>query len=167
MGPRKGIPYQWDVVTTFKDDWHFYPNNITTTLWEAARGYFWGNLLAILTALANDIGTDALFQRQVIANGCEGDTVLAISTSGTSANVIAALAHARGRGMKTVALVGGLGALAERFLASAYADGHDRFHNVAFVIVDRAEPGDPAVATCHWNDAHWRRSCFGSFGSQE
>ena len=47
---------------------------------------------AILTAIANDIGTEAVFSRQVIAHGRPGDTVLAISTSGNSANVIAALA---------------------------------------------------------------------------
>ena len=44
---------------------------------------------AILTAIANDIGTEAIFSRQVIAHGRAGDTLLAISTSGNSANVIA------------------------------------------------------------------------------
>jgi D-sedoheptulose 7-phosphate isomerase len=61
---------------------------------------------AILTALANDIGTEALFARQVIAHGRAEDVVLAISTSGGSANVVAALAEARRRGLGTVALVG-------------------------------------------------------------
>lgn len=61
---------------------------------------------AILTAIANDIGTDALFSRQIIAYGDEGDVVLALSTSGNSRNVIQALAEARGRGIHTVALVG-------------------------------------------------------------
>jgi D-sedoheptulose 7-phosphate isomerase len=61
---------------------------------------------AILTALANDIGVEAIFARQVIAHGREGDVVLAISTSGGSANVIAALEEARRRGLATVALVG-------------------------------------------------------------
>ena len=51
---------------------------------------------AILTAIANDIGTEAIFSRQVIAHGRPGDTLLAISTSGNSANVIAALEEARG-----------------------------------------------------------------------
>jgi D-sedoheptulose 7-phosphate isomerase len=61
---------------------------------------------AILTAIANDIGTEAIFARQVIAHGREGDALAAISTSGNSANVIAALAEARSRGLRTIALVG-------------------------------------------------------------
>jgi D-sedoheptulose 7-phosphate isomerase len=61
---------------------------------------------AILTAIANDIGTEAIFARQVIAYGREGDVLLALSTSGNSANVIAALAEARRRGLATIAMVG-------------------------------------------------------------
>jgi D-sedoheptulose 7-phosphate isomerase len=61
---------------------------------------------AILTAIANDVGTEAIFARQVIAHGREGDALLAISTSGNSANVIAALVEARQRGLHTIALVG-------------------------------------------------------------
>jgi D-sedoheptulose 7-phosphate isomerase len=61
---------------------------------------------AILTALANDIGTDALFARQIIAYGREGDAVVALSTSGNSANVIEALAEARRRDLLTIAFVG-------------------------------------------------------------
>ncbi|MDQ3857546.1 MAG: SIS domain-containing protein, partial [Actinomycetota bacterium] len=60
----------------------------------------------ILTALANDIGPDVLFARQIIAYGRGGDVALALSTSGNSANVIAALAESRRRGLTTVALVG-------------------------------------------------------------
>jgi D-sedoheptulose 7-phosphate isomerase len=61
---------------------------------------------AILTAIANDIGTEAIFSRQVIAYGAAGDALLALSTSGGSANVIAALAEARRRGLMTIAMVG-------------------------------------------------------------
>jgi D-sedoheptulose 7-phosphate isomerase len=61
---------------------------------------------AILTAIANDIGVEAIFSRQVIAYGREGDALVALSTSGGSANVIAALAEARRRGLATVAFVG-------------------------------------------------------------
>lgn len=77
---------------------------------------------AILTAIANDIGTDAIFSRQVIAHGRVGDALLTLSTSGNSANVIAALAEARRRGLLTIALVGydggriGLEGLAERII---------------------------------------------------
>jgi D-sedoheptulose 7-phosphate isomerase len=61
---------------------------------------------AILTAILNDIGVEAIFSRQVIAYGQRGDALLAISTSGNSGNVIHALGEARRRGMTTMALVG-------------------------------------------------------------
>ncbi|MEA2273673.1 MAG: D-sedoheptulose 7-phosphate isomerase [Solirubrobacteraceae bacterium] len=61
---------------------------------------------AIITAIANDIGPQAIFARQVIAHGREGDVLLALSTSGNSENVIEALAEARRRGLRTVAMVG-------------------------------------------------------------
>lgn len=61
---------------------------------------------ANVTAIANDIGADAIFLRQLIAHGRRGDVAVAISTSGGSANVIAALDEARKRGMLTLALLG-------------------------------------------------------------
>jgi D-sedoheptulose 7-phosphate isomerase len=61
---------------------------------------------AILTALANDIGPEVLFQRQIIAYGRPGDAVLSLSTSGGSGNVILALEEARRRGLVTIAFVG-------------------------------------------------------------
>lgn len=61
---------------------------------------------ATLTALANDIGRDAMFLRQLIAHGARGDVAIAISTSGGSSNLIAALEEARSRGILTVALLG-------------------------------------------------------------
>lgn len=61
---------------------------------------------AILTAIANDVGVEEIFQRQVIAYGRSGDILLALSTSGNSGNVIAALEEARKRGLETVAMVG-------------------------------------------------------------
>jgi D-sedoheptulose 7-phosphate isomerase len=61
---------------------------------------------AILTAIANDIGTEAIFARQVIAYGRRGDALLALSTSGNSLSMIDALAEARRRGLCTIALVG-------------------------------------------------------------
>ena len=60
----------------------------------------------ILTAIANDIGIDAIFSRQVIAYGQRGDALLALSTSGNSRNVIDALDQARSQGLLTIALVG-------------------------------------------------------------
>ncbi len=60
----------------------------------------------ILTAIANDIGVEAIFSRQVIAYGAPADTLLALSTSGNSGNVIHALTEARRRGLQTIAMVG-------------------------------------------------------------
>lgn len=61
---------------------------------------------ATLTAIGNDIGPDAVFTRQVIAHGRPQDVAFAISTSGGSANIIAALQEARARGLLTIALLG-------------------------------------------------------------
>jgi len=60
----------------------------------------------ILTAIANDVGTELIFSRQVIAYGRPGDALLALSTSGNSRNIIEALAEARRRGLLTIAMVG-------------------------------------------------------------
>ena len=61
---------------------------------------------ATVTAIANDVGTDVVFLRQLIAHAEPDDVAVAISTSGGSRNVIAALAEARKRGLLTVALLG-------------------------------------------------------------
>src|ERR1700692_1905659 len=62
-----------------------------------------------LTACGNDLGFDALFSRQVEALSRPGDVAIGISTSGNSPNVIAGLAEARRRGVRTVGLTGGDG----------------------------------------------------------
>jgi glycosyltransferase involved in cell wall biosynthesis/phosphoheptose isomerase len=59
-----------------------------------------------LTAIANDFGIEEAFARQVRAHGRPGDVLLALSTSGRSANVIAAVRAARDRGLETWALTG-------------------------------------------------------------
>jgi D-sedoheptulose 7-phosphate isomerase len=61
---------------------------------------------AILTAIANDVGPEELFSRQVIAYGRAGDVAIALSTSGSSPNIARALAEARARGIATIAFVG-------------------------------------------------------------
>jgi D-sedoheptulose 7-phosphate isomerase len=61
---------------------------------------------ANITAVANDIGTDAIFLRQLIAQARPEDIAIAISTSGGSRNIIMALEEARKRNMLTVALLG-------------------------------------------------------------
>ena len=62
-----------------------------------------------LTAIANDYGFNHIFSRQVRALGQPGDVLLAISTSGNSANVLAAIEAAHEREMVVVGLSGGVG----------------------------------------------------------
>ncbi len=62
-----------------------------------------------LTAVGNDFGFDHIFSRQVVALGSQGDILVAISTSGNSANVLAAVKAAAELGLKTLALTGGNG----------------------------------------------------------
>jgi D-sedoheptulose 7-phosphate isomerase len=61
---------------------------------------------ANITAVANDIGSDAIFLRQLIAQARPEDVAVAISTSGGSRNIIAAMEEARKRKLLTVALLG-------------------------------------------------------------
>jgi D-sedoheptulose 7-phosphate isomerase len=61
---------------------------------------------SILTAVANDYSYEQVFARQVEAHGRPGAVLLALSTSGNSRNVIAAVEAARARGMATIALTG-------------------------------------------------------------
>jgi D-sedoheptulose 7-phosphate isomerase len=59
-----------------------------------------------LTAIGNDYGIEHLFARQVCGHGRPGDVLVALSTSGTSPNVLAAVAAAEAAGMTTWALTG-------------------------------------------------------------
>lgn len=61
---------------------------------------------AVLTALANDLGFEHVYSRQLIAHGRAGDVAVGLSTSGQSANVLAAFEQAARRGMLTVGLAG-------------------------------------------------------------
>jgi D-sedoheptulose 7-phosphate isomerase len=61
---------------------------------------------ANITAIANDIGSEAIFARQLIAHARPEDVAVGISTSGGSANILAALAEARKRGLLTIGIVG-------------------------------------------------------------
>lgn len=61
---------------------------------------------ANITALANDVGTEVIFLRQLIAQARPEDVAIGISTSGGSRNIVMALEEARKRGLLTVALLG-------------------------------------------------------------
>jgi D-sedoheptulose 7-phosphate isomerase len=62
-----------------------------------------------LTACGNDMGFEALFERQIEALGRPGDVAIGISTSGKSPNVLRGLRQARKGGLKTIGLSGGNG----------------------------------------------------------
>jgi D-sedoheptulose 7-phosphate isomerase len=79
-----------------------------------------------LTAIANDYGFEQVFARQVEGLGRRGDVLLALSTSGRSPNILAALRTARERGLVTVGFTGSkgeaLGALCDHLLVSPSDD---------------------------------------------
>jgi D-sedoheptulose 7-phosphate isomerase len=68
---------------------------------------------SILTAIGNDYGFEKLFQRQLEANGREGDVFIGISTSGNSKNILNALRRAAELGINTIGLAGAGGAIGE------------------------------------------------------
>jgi len=83
---------------------------------------------AVITSIGNDYGYDQIFSKQLTALGREGDVVIAISTSGNSPNVLAALEVAKQRFMKIISLTGGTGGkLAER-------------SDIAFVVATKHTP---------------------------
>ena len=61
---------------------------------------------SLITAVANDYSFEQIYAKQVRALGAKGDVLLAISTSGNSGNVIAAIEAARTREMHVIALTG-------------------------------------------------------------
>jgi len=71
---------------------------------------------SILTSVGNDYSFDEIFSKQVKALGVEGDVLLAISTSGNSANVIEAVKSAKSLGIFTVGLTGGEGGQLKRLV---------------------------------------------------
>ncbi len=79
-----------------------------------------------LTAIANDYGFEQVFARQVEGLGARGDVLLALSTSGRSPNILAALRSARKRGLVTIGFTGStgeaLGALCDHLLVSPSDD---------------------------------------------
>jgi D-sedoheptulose 7-phosphate isomerase len=65
--------------------------------------------VALTTAFSNDVAADLIFAQQVYGYGAPGDTLLAISTSGNSRNVVYATQVARAKGLHTIALTGATG----------------------------------------------------------
>lgn len=107
--------------------------------------------VAALTAVANDYGFERVFSRQVEALGRPGDLVVAISTSGRSANVIAALEAARAKGLLTIGLTGRSGGLFEGLVDHHLAVPSDRTPRVqeihSILLHALAEGLEPAVGS--------------------
>lgn len=127
-----------------------------------------------LTAIANDMGFENVFARQVEALGRAGDVLVVITTSGSSANVLAALDAARTAGMRTVVLTGAHGAGLEADVVIAVAETdvpriqeqHLRIEHVVCELVEDAlaadEPPAETVRVVDWPTlldlrGRWRR----------
>ncbi len=82
-----------------------------------------------LTAIGNDYGFDQVFSRLIQAHGQPGDVAIAITTSGNSPNVLAAVDEARRRGLRTIGLIGkGGGKLADRVDLALVVPSDDTQH---------------------------------------
>jgi len=103
---------------------------------------------AVMSAIANDIGADAIFAQQVFALGNERDLLLCISTSGESKNIINAALTAKALGMKVIGLVGvgncGLAAYCDLLIsagegptASVQALHQAVYHDICRLLEDR------------------------------
>ena len=88
----------------------------------------------ILTAIGNDYGFEHIFARQVEGLGNKGDVLIALSTSGKSPNILAALKVAKARGLSTVLLTG------------EKAKGNTPVADITLMI--------PSVTTAHVQETH-------------
>jgi D-sedoheptulose 7-phosphate isomerase len=94
---------------------------------------------AHITCVGNDYGFDKIFSRYVEALGKEGDVLLAISTSGNSANVIHAVNAAKEKGMKVVGLTGKdggkLASLSDVEIRAPHSDYADRVQEIHIKVI--------------------------------
>jgi len=92
-----------------------------------------------MSCVINDYGADAVFSRYVEGMGFAGDVLVAISTSGNSANVIHAAKAAREKGMKVIALTGKTGgdlaALADVEIRAPHSKYADRVQEIHIKVI--------------------------------
>ena len=62
--------------------------------------------VAVMTAVGNDLGFEHVYLRQIVAHGRPGDGLIGVSTSGNSANLMAAFDKAKAMGLTTIGLAG-------------------------------------------------------------
>ncbi len=83
---------------------------------------------ALSTAYSNDVDGELVFAQQLYGYGCEGDVFLALSTSGNSRNVLAAVTVAKAKDIKVIALTGGTGGrLKQAADCAIVVDGHETY----------------------------------------
>lgn len=118
------------------------------------------NDVSVITSVGNDFGFDAVFARGVRALGAPGDVLVALSTSGSSPNVLEAMSAAREQGMTTIAMTG--------------RRGHDFARMADHGLVAPSED-TPRVQEVHllWGhgwceavDAHWAGRDVTALGAQ-
>ncbi|MBT3301677.1 MAG: D-sedoheptulose 7-phosphate isomerase [Bacteroidetes bacterium] len=94
---------------------------------------------AHITCVANDYGFEYIFSRYIEAVGKKGDVLLAISTSGNSANVINAIQEAQSRGMKVIALTGkdggGMSDICDIEIRVAHTGYSDRIQEIHIKVI--------------------------------
>lgn len=100
---------------------------------------------AVLTALANDVGYDLVFSRQLIAHGRAGDMVVGFSTSGDSHNILKAFEEAGRRDIVTVGFAGYEGG------AMAASDHLDHCFVVRSDSVHRIQEAQDALVFALWS----------------
>ena len=106
----------------------------------------------LITAIANDIGVDEIFAHQVESLGEDGDLLIAISSSGSSPNIVAAMRAAKKRGMRVLAMTGFSGGEA-RSLAdvSLHVDSHN------YGVVEDVHQGLMHILAQYMRHAHLER----------
>jgi len=109
------------------------------------------NDMAMITAVANDVGIIQVFSRQIIAHGRAGDVLLGISTSGNSDNLIDAFETAGRMQMLTIGFAGGDGGR----MAEMHTDGKlDYCLTVPTASIHRVQETHVALYHILWDMVH-------------
>ena len=90
--------------------------------------------LSSVTAIGNDYGFEAIFERQINALGEEGDALIVLTTSGISKNLIKAVETAKKIGINVIGLLGKGGGKLKKLLASMRASSHASTPSVEIII---------------------------------
>lgn len=113
---------------------------------------------AVVTALANDVGFDIVFARQLAAFGRPQDIAVGLSTSGSSENLLRGFHSARAQGMLTIGFAGGDGG------RMAACEDIEHCFVVEATSIHRIQETQAAVGTELWART-WRRLAAGDAGN--